>query len=137
MHTNAIINPRSTLSASFSATHTKITSIFQDNMSQAVAPDLEPSPDLPTPPSDPPSPPADPPHKDADPCRDALVTSASASPPESPVSHEPTRETVTADACAGGAGDAEAPAELQAIECDQPVSLEPDNTEEEEVCWRR
>lgn len=100
-------------------------------MSQAVSPDLEPSPDLT-------SPPPDPPHKDPGCCQDVPASLAPASSPEGLI-HQ---ELSTVDACTGETGqvvnqtELETPAERQVVECDQPVSLEPESTEDVEVCMR-
>ncbi|TWW59367.1 Protein Noxp20 [Takifugu flavidus] len=102
------------------------------SMSQAVSPDMEPSPDLSSPPADLSSPPAGPPHKDAGSCQ---VAPAAASSPESLI-----EDMSTVDTCISNAAEVtkqteiETPAEGQVIECDQPVNLEPETTEDPEVC---
>ncbi|TNM86075.1 hypothetical protein fugu_008346 [Takifugu bimaculatus] len=100
------------------------------SMSQAVSPDMEPSPDLSSPPADLSSPPAGPPHKDAGSCQ---VAPAAASSPESLI-----EDMSTVDTCISNAAEVtkqteiETPAEGQVIECDQPVNLEPETTEDPE-----
>uniref|UniRef100_H2T5C9 Family with sequence similarity 114 member A1 n=1 Tax=Takifugu rubripes TaxID=31033 RepID=H2T5C9_TAKRU len=101
------------------------------SMSQAVSPDMEPSPDLSSPPADLSSPPAGPPHKDAGSCQ---VAPAAASSPESLI-----EDMSTVDTCISNAAEVtkqteiETPAEGQVIECDQPVNLEPETTEDPEI----
>lgn len=97
------------------------------SMSQAVSSDMEPSPDLS-------SPPAGPPHKDAG---STQVVPATASSPESLI-----EDMSTVDTCTSNAAEVtkqtkmEIHAEGQVIECDQPVNLEPETTEDPEVCMR-
>lgn len=103
-------------------------------MSQAVSPDMEPSPDLSSPPADFSSPPAGPLHEDAG---SSQVVPLAASSPESLI-----EDTSTVDTYASNAPEVtkqteiETPAEGQVIECDQPVNLEPETTEDPEVCMR-
>lgn len=112
---------------------TKIKSIFQISMSQAESPDLEPSADLS-------SPPAGPIQQGPDSSQDVPAMSAS---PESLICHESSGDMSTVDTCTGETAEAtsqseiKTPAELQVIECDQPVSLDPENAEHAEVCNMR
>lgn len=127
------MNPRAEISPFICHKHTKTKSVFQISMSQAVSPDLEPSPDLT-------SPPTGPLQQDADSCQDVPAALGSASSPETLIHHESTGEMSTVDTCPGETAEAtnqtemETPAEHQAVECDQPVSLDPERTEDVEVC---
>lgn len=133
---NVIMNPRAEISLFICQKHTKIKSIIQISMSQAVSPDLEPSPDLT-------SAPTGPLQQDADFCQDVSATLESTPSPESLIHHESTGEMATVDTCAGETAEVtnqtemEIPTERQVIECDQPVSLDPENTEDVEVCNMR
>lgn len=112
--------------------HTKIKFLFQISMSQAVSPDLEPPPDLS-------SPPTGPLQQDTDSCQDVPATFGSASSPESLIHHESAGDMSTVDTCPGETAEVtnetemETPAERRVVECDQPVSLDPERTEEVEV----
>lgn len=130
---SVIMNPGAEFSLFIHHKHTKIKSIFQISMSRAASPDLEPSPDLT-------SPPTGPLQQDTDSCQDVPATLGSASSPESLIHHESTGETSTVDTCTGETAEAtnwtetESPAEGRVIECDQPVSLDPESTADVEVC---
>lgn len=93
-------------------------------MSQAVSPDLEPSPDLS-------SPPTGPLQREAGSCQDVPAALGPASSPEGLIHHEASGEMSTVDT---HQTEVETPAERQAVECDQPVSLDPETTEDVEVC---
>lgn len=96
-------------------------------MSQAVPPDMEPSPDLSSPPADLSSPPAG----------SGQVVPATASSPESLIEDVSTVDTCTSNAAeVTKQTEMETHAEGQVIECDQPVNLEPETTEDPEVCMR-
>lgn len=131
---NVIMKPRAeSISFFIHHKHTKIKFIFQISMSQAVSPDLEPSPDLI-------SALTGPLQQETDSCEDIPATPGSASSPESLVHHESTGDVPSVDSCIGETAEVtnqtemETPAEDQLIECDQPVSLDPEITEDVEVC---
>lgn len=97
--------------------------------------------------SDATSPPDHPPHTEPASCQDVPAVSAPPSAPlqppltpESLVSPQSTQETTTEDPATeetsqGPNDQPEPPAEPQVVECDQPVSLEPEATEDNvEVC---
>lgn len=112
----------------------KIKYVFQMSMSQAVTPDTEPSPHHSSQPADLSSPPAGPPHNDAGSCQ---VVPATTSSSESLVEDPSTVDTCTSNAAeVTKQTERETPAEDQVIECDQPVNLEPETTEDPEVCMR-
>lgn len=126
---NVFMYPRAEISLFFCHKRAKIEPVFQISMSQAVSPDLEPSPDLT-------SPPTGPLQQETDSCQDVPATLET---PESPIPPESTGEASTVDTCTGGTAEAthqtemETPAELQEVDCDQPVSLDPESTEDVEV----
>lgn len=130
---NVIVNLRAEISPVTCQKRAKIKSVFQVSMSQAVSPDPEPSPDLT-------SAPAGPLQQDTDSCQDIPALLESASSPLSLIHHESTGEMSTGDTCTGETAEAtnqtemEAGAERQLTECDQPVSLDPESTEDVEVC---
>lgn len=102
--------------------------------SQAVSSDMEPSPDLSSPLPDLSSPSAGPRHKDAG---FFQMVPAAASSPESLIEDMSTVDTYTSNAAeVTKQTEMETPAEGQVIECDQPVNLEPETTEDPEVCIR-
>ncbi len=107
-------------------------------MSQAAPSDAEPSADITAPPTHSP-------HTDPDPCQDVPAAFAQPSAPLQPPlipesvlpqsTAETTSEDGTKETSEGPTDQPEPPAEGQLIECDQPVSLEPEASEEEsEVC---
>lgn len=105
-------------------------------MSQAAPTDADPSADITSPPTQPPH--TDPGSQDVP---AALAPpSAPVQPPLIPESFVLRQETTIMDTTIGGTSDSptdqpEPPAEHQVIECDQPVSLEPEAGEEDvEVC---
>lgn len=108
-------------------------------MSQAAPSDTDPSADI-TPP------PTQPPHTDPGSCQDVPAApappTAALQPPLIPESfalprstEEMTTEHPAAETSEGPTDQPQPPAEGQLIECDQPVSLEPEAAEEDvEVC---
>lgn len=118
----------------------KMNFILQVTMSETGSSDADPLSDIT-------SPPDHPPHTDPASCQDVPAVSAPPSAPlqpplipESLVSPQPTQEMTiedptTEETSQGPSDQLEPPAEPQVVECDQPVSLEPEATEDNvEVC---
>lgn len=122
----------------FNNAPTIINDVLQVTMSQAAPSDSDPSADIT-------SPPTEPPQTDPASCQD--VPAVIASPPaplqppliqESVALPESTGEATTADTTTGetseGPTDQQEPHTEYQVECDQPVSLEPEEEDNVEVC---